>query len=199
MVESSLFRRRLHRPRIPLEIHCGGQSASSSSLSLSSKRGSGSEESNSSKNKDLLSANNNPLAKCVHLLESGRYDDNRLGMEQLVILVNRELVNSQKTNTIAEALIFDTTTTDGSDSDDSDSDESESDINGSLSKRLRAVFPTFFYDENYQQQHWMEQEEEMTTSVDRPIVSPRRELSSSQQHSTNMRIKSLRKQQERTL
>jgi hypothetical protein len=124
-----------------------------------------------------LRSSSNPLANCVHLLESERYDDNRLGMEQLVILVNRELVNSQKTNSIAGALIFET---DVDGTTDNDCDESG---NGSLSKRLRAIFPTFFYDEQYQQQYWVQQGE-TTTSVDRP-TTPRREPLQQQQHPQN--------------
>jgi hypothetical protein len=76
-------------------------------------------------------------------------------MERLLVLVNRELVNSKRDGSIAEYLIFEPSSNYNHDTIGDDNQ---------LSKRLRTIFPTFFYDEQY-----LQQQGEITTSVDRPF------------------------------
>eukprot|EP00536_Pseudo-nitzschia_multiseries_P000526 jgi/Psemu1/1165/gm1.1165_g len=80
---------------------------------------------------------------CVELLESDWFDDNCIGMEHLVAIANRELVNSScflmldddersgsllLSSTLAYSLVCNT----------------NDDCGGGFSPRLRSVFPTFF-------------------------------------------------------
>ncbi|KAL3893733.1 MAG: hypothetical protein SGARI_007973, partial [Bacillariaceae sp.] len=118
-VERSMFRRRLNRSRIPLVIQVGLGSSSSGSSPPSSPM--------VQKNKKKQSQS--PRHECLRLIESDLYEDNRLGIEQLVVIVNRELVNSKTNGSIAEALICPSNNI----NDDDD-----------FATRIRAVFPTFF-------------------------------------------------------
>lgn len=63
---------------------------------------------------------------CMELLESGDYEDNRIGIERLIVVVNGELVNSKLEDSVALALVF------GNDSDDR------------CMSRIRTAFPSIF-------------------------------------------------------
>jgi hypothetical protein len=100
------------RNRIPLEISCGPV-----------PREDGSEGDHGG---EYVSQKDDLPATCLELLESGDYEDNRLGIERLVVLVNGELVNSTMEDSVSAALVFG-----GHDGDE-------------IASRLRAVFPSFF-------------------------------------------------------
>lgn len=121
--EPSLFRRPLHRPRIPLVIHCAKASESSSVADFKQKSPRFAKPKSPKKDTDY-----NPVWTCLKLLESDCYDDNRLGIEHLVMIVNRELVDSKWKGSVAESLIL----------------RNFEDV---FSKRIRYVFPSFFTDE----------------------------------------------------
>eukprot|EP00534_Pseudo-nitzschia_fraudulenta_P004338 CAMPEP_0201122720 /NCGR_PEP_ID=MMETSP0850-20130426/6285_1 /ASSEMBLY_ACC=CAM_ASM_000622 /TAXON_ID=183588 /ORGANISM="Pseudo-nitzschia fraudulenta, Strain WWA7" /LENGTH=452 /DNA_ID=CAMNT_0047389465 /DNA_START=252 /DNA_END=1610 /DNA_ORIENTATION=- len=84
---------------------------------------------------------------CLELLESERFDDNCVGMEHLVSITNHELVNSSTflvdnndkddgstlTSSIAYSLVY----------------CNNNKHNEDLSKRLRAVFPSFLCESNH--------------------------------------------------
>jgi len=130
---TSLFRRRLSRHcRIPREIHCGPSppptGIQNNRAFSGSSRAETQEPTVDQKQKLSKQIEESPFSACVNLLESDCYEDQRIGVELLVVLVNRELVNSKREGSIAESLIFE--------KEDDDDD---------LSKRLRAVFRTFFY------------------------------------------------------
>ncbi|KAL3913485.1 MAG: hypothetical protein SGILL_006470 [Bacillariaceae sp.] len=123
-VERAMFRRRINRPRIPLVIKCGQGASPPSSPTVQKKK----SPLNFRRDRQSPSDDNDdPKYECLRLLESELYEDNRLGIEHLVIIVNRELVNSKTEGSVAEALIY-------------PSKEEDDDF----AKRIRAVFPTFF-------------------------------------------------------
>jgi hypothetical protein len=122
-VERAMFRKRISRPRIPLVIKCG-QSNSPPSSPLVQKKKSPIKFRRGRQSHD----DTDPKYECLRLLESDLYEDNRMGIEQLMVIANRELVNSKTEGSIAEALIH------------------PSDEDDDFAKRIRAVFPTFFTD-----------------------------------------------------
>jgi hypothetical protein len=129
-VERAKFRRRPTRPRIPLVIHCEEPSSKVSSYpaSKSNHQSPTAFSKKSSDGEHTRPIKEHPTLCCLKLLESNCYEDNRVGIEQLVLVVNKELVNSKKKGSVAESLIF----------------HAEQD---QFSIRIRAVFPSFFTDE----------------------------------------------------
>lgn len=97
---------------------------------------------------------------CLELLESERFDDNCIGMEHLVSITNRELVNSSKLvlsdphnteygtskrkdgslliSTIAYSLVC---------------NSSSHETYGEFARRLRAVFPSFLFESQQETSH----------------------------------------------
>ena len=98
---------------------------------------------------------------CLTLLESDRYDDQCLGIERLVSICNRELVNTKlDDNSIAYVLTVATATTTRTTATKSQPppDNNTSISNTEFSTRLRTVFLGFFCD-NGVEQH--DQDEEL--------------------------------------
>ena len=88
---------------------------------------------------------------CLDLLESRtKFEDNRVGIERLVVLTNEELVNSKINGGIAEMLIFGGRDGDGDDDDKQDQRGRTRDGGGStdnrVAARLRSVFPSYLCD-----------------------------------------------------
>jgi len=125
IMEPILFRRRVHRPRIPLFIRFG--TSESSSLPILEEETTSPKSKSSRDSPTHNNDNNDPSLMCLKLLESDCYEDYRLGIEQLVVIVNRDLVNSNMEGSVAQSLILGT---EGSD----------------FSKRIRAIFPSFCTD-----------------------------------------------------
>jgi hypothetical protein len=126
--ERAMFRRRLNRPRIPLVIHCEESSKTSLSPVVEKKKSPSILPKRKKDKQGLQWTEEEASLACLKLLESDCYADNRVGMEQLMVIVNRELVNSKQKNSVAEALLY-------------PAEEDE------FSCRLRVVFPSFFKDE----------------------------------------------------
>jgi hypothetical protein len=124
----AMFRRRTHQPRIPLVVHCEEPCAKLSSYPAIEKHKTSTGFANISINEEQTNKLKEYPTQCLKLLESDCYEDNRAGIERLVIVVNQELVNSKKKGSVAESLIF----------------HAEQD---QFSTRIRAIFPSFFTDE----------------------------------------------------
>lgn len=98
-------------------------------------------ESDAYGNRNELDAHNKNV--CLELLESERFDDNCVGMEHLLSLINRELVNSSSfassdTTFVAYSLIC---------------DNGYQQNGGEFSRRLREVFPSFLVEVNRKKQY----------------------------------------------
>ena len=74
---------------------------------------------------------------CLDLLESRtKFEDNRVGIERLVVLINDELVNSKINGGIAEMLIFG----------GFDGKHADGSSDNRVAARLRSVFPSYLCD-----------------------------------------------------